>query len=313
MLAWGEFINGKRNKADVQEFSLRLMDNIFDLRFDLANLAYKHSTYQVFPINDPKPRIIHKAIVRDRLLHHAIYRLLYPFFDKIFIGDSFSCRENKGTHRAITRFRVFSQKVSQNNTKSSWILKGDVKKFFASVDHNILLNILKEYIPDQKIVRLLQEIISSFNSGQLGVGLPLGNLTSQLFANIYLNKFDQFIKHKLKLKYYIRYADDFVIFSQNKGFLEKQIAFIKSFLQESLKLEVHPQKVFVKTLASGVDFLGWVNFFDHRVLRTKTKKRMLIRLKQHPTDETFASYLGLLKWGNGYKIKKQITIAPLQL
>jgi len=138
----------------------------------------------------------------------------------------------------------------------------------------------------------------------------LGNLTSQLFANIYLNKFDQFIKHKLKLKHYIRYADDFVVFSQNKCFLEKQSALIKSFLQKSLKLEVHPQKIFIKTLASGVDFLGWVNFFDHRVLRTKTKKRILIRLRQNPTKETFASYLGLLKWGNGYKIKRQITIAP---
>ena len=310
MLAWGEFINGKKNKKDIQEFSLALMDNIFALHFDLANLTYKHSAYQVFSINDPKPRMIHKATVRDRLLHHAICRLLYPFFDKTFISDSFSCRTNKGTHKAIIRFRAFGQKVSQNNTKTCWILKGDIRKFFASIDHNILLGILKEHIFDQKIMWLLQEIISSFNSGKINRGLPLGNLTSQLFANIYLNKFDQFIKHKLKLKHYIRYADDFVIFSQNKCFLEKQSLIIKSFLQKSLKLEVHPQKIFIKTLASGVDFLGWVNFFDHRVLRTKTKKRMLVRLKQHPTDETLASYLGLLKWGNGYKIKKQIIINP---
>jgi RNA-directed DNA polymerase len=240
LLAWGEFIKGKKNKKDVQEFSLRLMDNIFDLHFDLANLTYKHSAYQAFSINDPKPRIIHKASIRDRLLHHAIYRLLYPFFDKTFIADSFSCRNNKGTHKAIARFRVFGQKISQNNTKTCWILKGDIKKYFASVDHNILINILKEYIPDQKIIWLLQEIISSFNSGQVDVGLPLGNLTSQLFANIYLNKFDQFVKYKLKLKHYIRYADDFVIFSQNKNYLEKQSSPIKSFLSKNLKLEVHP-------------------------------------------------------------------------
>ncbi len=259
--AWKEFIVGKKKKKDVQEFSLRLMDNIFDLHYDLANLTYKHSDYQAFRINDPKPRIIHKASVRDRLLHHAIYRILYQFFDKTFISDSFSCRENKGTHKAITRFMVFSQKVSQNNTKTCWVLKGDIKKFFASVDQGILLNILKEYVLDQKIIWLLQEIISSFNSGQISVGLPLGNLTSQLFANIYLNKFDQFVKHKLKLKCYIRYADDFVIFSQNKDFLEKQILFVRSFLQENLKLETHPQKISIKTLTSGVDFLGWVNFF----------------------------------------------------
>jgi len=310
--AWGEFINGKKKKVDVQKFSLRLMDNIFDLHFELVNLTYKHSAYQAFKINDPKPRIIHKASVRDRLLHHAIYRLLYLFFDKIFICDSFSCRENKGTHRAIARFRVFSQKVSQNNTKTCWILKGDIKKFFASIDHGILLNILKDYIPDKKILWLLQEIISSFNSGQIGVGLPLGNLTSQLFANIYLNKFDKFIKHRLKLKHYIRYADDFVVFFQNKNFLKKQILFIISFLQERLKLEINPQKIFIKTLASGVDFLGWVNFFDHRVLRTKTKKRMLIRLGKNPKKEVLISYFGLLGWGNSYKIQKQIKIVPLK-
>ncbi len=302
MLAWGEFISGKKKKKDVQEFSLCLMDNIFNLHFDLANLTYKYSAYQAFKINDPKPRTIHKATVRDRLLHHAIHRLLYPFFDKTFISDSFSCRENKGTHKAITRFRVFSQKVSQNNTKTCWILKGDIKKFFASIDHNILLGTLKEYIPDQKIIWLLQEIVSSFDSGKVGVGLPLGNLTSQLFANIYLNKFDQFIKHKLKLKHYIRYADDFVIFSQSKDFLEKQTLLIKSFLLEILKLEVHPNKIFIKTLASGIDFLGWVNFEDHRVLRTKTKKRMLIRLKQSPKKEVLISYLGLLKHGNTRKL-----------
>ena len=309
LLAWGEFIAGKKKKKDVQEFSLRLMDNIFSLHFDLANLTYKHSPYQAFSINDPKPRIIHKAKVRDRLLHHAMHRLLYPFFDKTFISDSFSCRNNKGTHKAVIRFKVFGQKVSHNNTKTCWILKGDIKKFFASINHNILLGILKDYIPDQKIFWLLQEIIFSFNSGQDGVGLPLGNLTSQLFANIYLNKFDQFAKHRLKLKHYIRYADDFVIFSQSKTSLQKQIPLIKSFLKESLKLEIHPQKIFIKTLVSGVDFLGWVHFLKHRVLRTKTKKRMLIRLAKNPKKEVLISYLGLLKWGNGYKIKKQIMIS----
>ncbi len=154
--AWKEFVNGKRNKKDVQEFSLRLMDNIFSLHCDLANHTYNHGGYQAFKINDPKLRDIHKATVRDRLLHHAIYRILYPFFDRTFISDSYSCRLEKGTHKAIKRFREFAYKVSKNNTKTCWVLKCDIKKFFANIDHEILMKILQEYIPDKNIIWLLK-------------------------------------------------------------------------------------------------------------------------------------------------------------
>ena len=130
--AWREFLKGKRSKNDVQEFSFRLMDNILSLHNDLARHAYEHGAYKAFNISDPKPRNIHKATVRDRLLHHAIYRILYQFFDKVFIPDSYSCRKGKGTHKALNRFRAFAYKVSQNNTKTCWVLKCDVKKFFAS-------------------------------------------------------------------------------------------------------------------------------------------------------------------------------------
>jgi len=134
LLAWEEFIKGKKNKKDVQEFQFHLMDNILSLHHDLINGNYKHGGYKEFKINDPKPRIIHKASVRDRFLHHAVYRILYPFFDDTFVADSFSCRINKGTHKAIKRFRKFGRIVSKNNTKTCWILKCDVKKFFASID-----------------------------------------------------------------------------------------------------------------------------------------------------------------------------------
>ena len=216
LLAWKEFECGKKNRRDVQEFSLRLMDNIFSLHRDLSNHIYWHGPYQAFKINDPKPRDIHKAGVRDRLLHHAIYRILYPFFDKIFIADSYSCRIGKGTHKAVNRFRNFSYKVSKNNTWICWVLKCDIRKFFASIDHDILVGILRKYIFTENIIWLLEKIIESFSSEEKGAGLPLGNLTSQLFVNIYLNEFDQFAKHKLKAKCYIRYCDDFVILSENK-------------------------------------------------------------------------------------------------
>jgi len=305
LLAWQEFIKGKRNRMDAQMFSFNLMDNILSLHYDLKNHTYKHGGYQEFKISDPKPRTIYKASVRDRLLHRAVYRILYPFFDKIFISDSFSCRNNKGTHRAINRFRDFGYVVSKNNTKTCWILKCDVKKFFASVNHDILINIFRKHIDDESTLNLLKEIIFSFKSN----GLPLGNLTSQLFANIYLNEFDQFVKHKLKAKHYIRYADDFVILSENKNYLENKIPVIKDFLRERLKLVLHPNKIFIKTISSGVDFLGWVNFLDHRVLRKTTRRRMIKKLKESCNSKSLSSYLGLLKHGNSYKIEKQIFCA----
>ncbi|MEK7192026.1 MAG: reverse transcriptase/maturase family protein [Patescibacteria group bacterium] len=303
--AWQEFIKGKRNRRDVQIFSIDLMDNILQLHQDLASKTYQHGDYYAFHINDPKPRHIHKASVRDRLLHHAIYRILYPFFDRTFISDSFSCRVNKGTHKAINRFRSFAYQVNKNNTKTCWILKCEIRKFFENIDHEIILKILSGYISDSDIIWLLKMVISSF-SKKPNCGLPLGNLTSQLFVNIYMNKFDQFVKHKLKIQHYIRYADDFVILSRVKESLEDLIPKIGDFLKRELRLSLHPQKVFIKTLASGVDYLGWVHFPDHRVLRTATKRKMMRRLAKNPKNETKQSYLGLLKHGNTEKIRQKL-------
>ena len=303
LLAWKEFLRGKKKKKDVQEFSFRLMDNIISLHQDLVHHTYKHGGYQAFNISDPKPRNIHKASVRDRLVHHAIYRKLYLFFDKTFIADSFSCRIGKGTHKALNRFRSAAFKISKNNTRTCWILKCDIKKFFASIDHDILMNILRKYIPDKDVLRLLGKVINSFPGLGQKTGLPLGNLTSQLFANVYMDEFDQFLKHKLKIKYYIRYADDFIILSKDKKYLEDKIDPINNFLRNKLKLILHPDKIFIKTLSSGVDFLGWVNFSDHRILRNSTKKRMLKRIRLNCTAETLASYLGLLSHGNAGKVK----------
>ena len=317
LLAWTEFLAGKKSRKDVQIFQLRLMDNMLLLHQDLKNKTYVHGDYYAFNISDPKPRNIHKASVRDRLLHHAIYRVLYPYFDSKFISDSFSCRVNKGTHKAIDRFKVFARKVSKNNTKTCYVLKCDIRKFFANIDHQILKSILSKCLFDTDTLWLLSQIIDSFETKPnitqfrdrdevlCPKGLPLGNLTSQLLVNVYMNEFDQFMKRKLKVKYYIRYADDFVILSENKEELCKIWRYIPIFLEEKLKLELHPDKVFIKTLASGVDFLGWVHFPYHRVLRTSTKRRMLKSMENDPKPETVQSYLGLLKHGNTYKLAKR--------
>ncbi|OGE21761.1 hypothetical protein A2778_04805 [Candidatus Daviesbacteria bacterium RIFCSPHIGHO2_01_FULL_40_24] len=309
LVSWQEFLKGKRKRKDVAKYSFRFMDNILKLHHDLVNKTYKHGAYYAFKINDPKPRDIHKATVRDRIIHHVIYRILYPYFDKKFIFDSYSCRNDKGTHKALNRFKELAGKTSQNHTKTVWVLKCDIRKFFANIDHRILKNILKQHIVDEDILWLLEHIIDSFNTeSKAGVGLPLGNVTSQLLINVYMNEFDQFLKRKLKAQHYIRYADDFLVLHQNKFYLVDLIPQISAYLESKLKLNLHKDKVFLKRFSSGVDFLGWIHFPYYRLLRTSTKRRMLKRLKDSPTKETLTSYLGLLKHGNTYKLAQKIKV-----
>ncbi len=304
--AWKEFLRGKRNRKDVQEFERNLMSNVLDLHTDLKFKKYKHSNYENFKVNDPKSRDIHKAQVRDRLLHHALYRILYPFYDKKFSHSSFSCRNFKGTHKAIKYFHQCFLKESNNNTRTVWVLKCDIRKFFANINQQILIEILQKDIKDDDLANLLKEIIGSFNSGIVRVGLPLGNLTSQLFVNIYMNEFDQFVKHKLRMKHYVRYCDDFVFLSSDKNYLLEILDEVNLFLNNSLKLELHPNKVSIKTFASGVDFLGWVHFPKHRVLRTTTKRRIYKKVLAGMSEESQQSYLGLLSHGNAIKIQQNI-------
>lgn len=305
--AWREFVSGKKHRMDVAKFLINLSHNIYKLHKELKAKIYVHGQYEAFAVNDPKPRSIHKASVRDRLLHHAIYRVLYPFFDGRFIFDSYSCRDFKGTHRALDRFKDFSQKVSASNKRTCWVLKCDIRKFFASVDQVLLMNIVKRHVSDPDIVWLVERVVISFQSTGLGKGLPLGNLTSQLLVNVYMNEFDQYVKHVLKQKYYIRYADDFVFMHHDRGVLGDLLPQIHQFLMENLKLNLHPDKVFISTVSSGIDFLGWVHFPDHRVLRTTTKRRMFKKLKTSERKlETRRSYLGMIGHGNTKKLRGRI-------
>ncbi len=301
-MAWREFSRGKRNKLDVQEFEFNLEDNLFQLHYELKTKTYQHSHYTPFNICDPKLRRIHKAIVKDRVLHHAIFRILYPIFDKSFIYDSYSCRLNKGTHRAVLRLETFCRKLSRNNIKNIFALKCDIKKFFDSINQDILLNLIQKKIKDQNAVWLIGKIIKSFKTG-----LPLGNVTSQLFANIYLNELDQFVKDKLKIKYYLRYCDDFVILKERKENLEKFIKPINNFLETELNLSLHQDKIIIRKYHQGIDFLGYVVLPYHIVLRAKTRRRILKRIKNNNLSlQSINSYLGILKHCRGYKIKKEI-------
>ena len=315
--AWKEFKKCKNTKVDVVEFEFNLENNLFLLHKELMNKTYKPNPYQAFFVYDPKRRHIHKATVRDRVLHQAIFRILYPIFDKHFIFNSYSSRIGKGTHKASKRLFIALRKESKNWRRPVFALKCDIRKFFDSIDHNILFELIKKKISDEDTLLLIDKILKSFEKLP-NVGLPLGNVTSQLFANIYLNELDQFVKHKFKVKSYFRYADDFIILSDNESELLNLLRDIKVFLKEKLKLDLHPGKVFIRKLKQGVDFVGYVVLPNAVVLRTKTKRRILKKLKSAEkkllageiSEENFtqikASYMGVLKHCKNKEIKRKI-------
>lgn len=303
--AWREFRRGKTRKKDVIEFSLNLENNIFKLREELLGGVWVCGGYKKFSIKDPKPRTIHKATIRDRVLYQAVYQVLYSIFDKTFIFDSYSSRKGKGTHAGIKRLDVFLRKLSRNYTQPVYALKCDIKKYFDSIDHQILLNLLKEEIDCTGTITLLDKIIDSFHKTP-NKGLPLGNVTSQIFANVYMNSFDWHIKKDLGIKYYARYNDDFVILSTDKNILPEFIRYIVYFLHNELKLELHPNKIVIRKLHQGIDFLGAVLLPHYMVPRTKTKNRIIKKSKKlledlqneqitkEQLDQSLASYLGHL-------------------
>ncbi len=276
-------------------------ENIFGLYWELKNRTYKHGRYTDFYITDPKPRHIHKAPIRDRVVHHAVFNILNPIFEKTFIFNSYSCRKNKGTHRGINKLQKILRKTSKNSHNPCFILKCDIKKFFQSVDHNILLSIIERKIHDEKSLALIKEIIRNFKPG-----LPIGNLTSQLFANIYLNELDQFVKHKLKISFYLRYTDDFIMVSNLSSELRDWLEKIKDFLNIRLNLELHPAKIFLRKYHQGIDFLGYIQLPHHRILRKKTERRIINKIQKGVSKQSLNSYLGVLSHADSYKLSQKI-------
>ena len=311
--AWSEFRRGKRSKPDVQIFEYTLEDNIFQLHQDLVTGAYCHGSYQQFQITDPKVRLISKSSVRDRLLHHAIYRTLYPAWDRTFIYDSYSCRNNKGTYKAFARLIDLTRKVSGNYTRPCWALKLDIRKFFDSVDHEILMDLLKARIVDEQLLKLLRNIIDSFEHSP-DKGMPLGNLTSQLFANIYLDPLDKFVKRKLKVKYYLRYADDFTLLDTDLDRLLGYLIEINRFLKDNLELTLHPGKIILRKLNWGIDFVGYIALSHYNLPRKSTVKRIFRTLTHDmqnnadldKSEQSLNSYLGYLKYVNAYNLSQEL-------
>lgn len=306
----------------MKEFEASAEESIFALCDDLRSGRYCHGPYKAFWVCDPKRRLIHKACVRDRLLHHAIFRVLYPIFNKGWICDSFSSRESKGTHAALKRFRDFAWKVSQNGTRNVWVLKADVRKYFDSIDHEILKKLLIGSLsyekrrsaclpgnvlafgsdrPDgnpfpennSRLLDLLRDNISSYSTS-FGKGIPLGNLTSQLFANIYLNPLDQYVKRRLSVPYYLRYADDIITVSDSREFLTDLLPSLRTFLADELRLAVHPNKVSISRWDKGIDVLGFISYPTKTIMRASTERRMMKMLERQLETVNFDIQLNAL-------------------
>ncbi|MBS3080450.1 group II intron reverse transcriptase domain-containing protein [Candidatus Pacearchaeota archaeon] len=290
--AWEKAKKGKTKKQDIKKFNENLAYNINILHDELKSETYYPKSLTTFILRDPKTRNISKSNIKDRIVHHALVGIIEPIFESVFIHDSCANRKGKGTLFALQRFEKFIRIVSKNNTKSCFVLKADIKHYFQEVNHEILISIIKRKIKDEKVLWLIERILEPGNmkreTGKIHYyldeniknikGIPLGNLTSQFFANVYLNELDYFVKHKLKCKYYIRYVDDFVILHSSKKQLEEWKIEINNFLKERLKLELHPEKSRIIFLSRGIDFVGFRNFYYHKLLRKRNLKKMEIKI-----------------------------------
>jgi len=315
-LAFKKARKGKTLKSYVIEFENNLEENMQILYDELTTQTYKPKPLETFIIRDPKTRRISKSDFRDRIVHHALCNIIEPLFEKSFIFDSFANRKFKGTLKAIERFDKFARDVSKNFIRDCYVLKADIKHYFDTVDNAVLLTILKKRISDEKILNLIKIILNNHSTN--GKGMPLGNLTSQFFANIYLNELDQFVKHKLKAKYYIRYVDDFVILSKSVGVLSNYKTEIEMFLEQKLNLILHPDKSRILKLKNGVGFLGMRLYPHHKRIIKKNLKRFDRRLSDFRQDfnsgkaerekivECLEGWLVYISYANTFKYRKHL-------
>jgi len=326
-LAYRKARKGKGNRYYVKKFELNLQTNILNLQKELREMTYNPKPLKTFVIRDPKTRVISASDFRDRIVHHALCNIIEPIFDKTFIHDSYASRKNKGTHKAIKRFDEFKRKITANgklmkNSKYSdmvvgYILKVDIKHYFDSVDHDVIIGSIKRKIRDKKVLWIIKKILDNHNTRICRKGMPIGNLTSQLFANIYLNSLDYFVKQKLRVKYYIRYLDDFVIFSRNKQKLESHKNRIIEFLK-TIKLELHPEKSNIIPLNKGINFLGFRIFYHYKLLKKSNLRGFRMRLSdwkgayvareisKEKLDEKINGWTEYARHGNTYRLRLDI-------
>ncbi len=275
---------GKRDRLEVQKFEQDLEGNLIQLQNELIWNSYKTGEYRTFSVYEPKEREVAALPFRDRVVQHALVAVIEPIWERRFIADSYACRPSRGTHRGADRAQGMLRQVKREHGRV-YVLKADISKYFASIDHAVLRMLLRRRIACRRTLGLLDQIIESANAlnPKSGVGLPIGNLTSQLFANIYLHELDEFVKHGLREKNYVRYMDDFIVVHHDKENLQHVRLLIEEFLQDKLKLKTnHKTQVFPVGTISGraLDFLGYRIWPTHRKLRRASIGRIRRTMKR---------------------------------
>ena len=277
---WYTWRQGKKRTAAIDNFSYSLERYLFDLWSSLKAGTYRHSKYQKFIIADTKKRLISVASIRDRIVHRLLYDYLTLIFDRTFIYDAWSCRIDKGLHACIERTHSLIKKF-----RRGWVWRADIAKFFDNVDHDVLKSCVFRRVYDPKARSLIEETISSFSTAP-GKGIPIGNLTSQVFANIYLNELDRFVSHIIRPLAMVRYGDDFLVIGQNRDQVSMWRDLIRDFLEQSLKVAVHKKNDIIVPAHAGVHFVG----LKITPLEKRLKKRMVGRIKSRLTFANISSY-----------------------
>jgi len=306
---------GKRYHRAVLKFTLNLEENLINIYEELNNKTYKTGYYKQFKVYEPKERNISALQFKDRVAQHAICNIVEPIFEESFIYDSHACRKGLGVVSGVLRTTKFLRSISVNSEKI-FCLKCDISKYFNSIDHKILKKLIRKKIKCINTLKVLDEIIDSFGTN---VSMPIGNLTSQLFANIYLNVLDHYMKNKLGVKYYIRYMDDFIILSDNKEYLNIVLKYVDKFLENNLNLKLNGKtQVFLVNKKRPIDFLGYRIWPDHRLLRkcnvkrTRRKFRKFqklykdYRISLKDIEPSIMSWLGHAKWADTYRLRVKL-------
>lgn len=270
-LAFWKARKSKDGIVYVEKYRQNLAFNLYNLSDEISNGTVSVGNYNYFKVFDPKERLICAAHFSERVLHHALMNVCHPYFEKYQIFDSYASRKNKGTYAAI-------EKAAHYQNTHNWFLKLDIRKYFNSIDHNVLNSYLKKMFKEQKLITIFAAIINSYSTAK-GKGLPIGNLTSQYFANHYLAISDHFIKEELKIKAYVRYMDDMVIWGNDKTILIEKGKLLEHFLNEKLQLKL---KIFcVNKTQFGLSFLGYVLFKNKIHLNKNSRKRFITKLKEY--------------------------------
>lgn len=322
-----------RYKRQVCDFDLSLEENLFKLKWELETNRYQPSPYTYFIVTDPKLRHVAAPKFKDRVFHHALVSVIEPLFEKTFINDAYACRKDKGTHFAMKRLKKFLQAARSLHGKETplYILQCDISKFFPSMSWDILILLVQKQVADPKVFDIIHKIITThkvyIENGRLNTlpkevisleqrrGLPIGNLTSQLFANVYLNPLDHFVKENLRQRWYGRYMDDFFIIHHDKKHLAAVAKQIQLFLQDNLKLTLHPRKSTINSVKDGVAFVGYRVFYDHVLIRASTllrfqrrfnKKKEKVKkgyIHQKAVDLMQSSFAGHLDYADSRRLK----------